>query len=44
LLYTAFTLQHIRAYRRAMGIDHRSRQDLTAAQFFDVSWDGGPIA
>lgn len=43
LLYTAFSLQHIRAYREAMGIDHRSRQDLTAAQFYDVSWDGGPI-
>lgn len=43
LLYTAFTLQHIKAYREAMGIDHKSRQDLTAAQFFDVSWDGEPI-
>lgn len=44
LFYTAFSLQHIKAYREAMGIDHKSRQDLTAAQFFDVSWDGGPIS
>ena len=44
LLYTVFSLQHVKAYRQAMGIDHKSRQDLTAAQFFDVAWDGGPIS
>lgn len=44
LLYTVFSLQHVKAYRQAMGIDHKSRQDLTAAQFFDVAWDGEPIS
>jgi hypothetical protein len=44
LLYTVLSLQHVKAYRKALGIDHKSRMDLTAAQFFDVSWDGAPIS
>lgn len=43
LLYTALSLSHVHEYRKVMGIDHKSRLDLTAAQFFDVEWDGSPI-
>ena len=43
LLYTVLSLQHVKAYRETMGIDHKTRMDLTAAQFFDVAWDGEPI-
>ncbi len=43
LLYTVLSLQHVRTYRKSMGIDHKSREDLMAAQFFDVCWDGEPI-
>jgi hypothetical protein len=43
LLYTVLSLQHVRAYRKSMGLDHKSREDLMAAQFFDVCWDGVPI-
>jgi biotin carboxylase len=43
LLYTVLSLQHVKAYRKALGIDRKTREDLTAAQFFDVSWDGEPI-
>jgi hypothetical protein len=44
LLCTLLSLQHVKAYRKALGIDHKSRMDLMAAQFFDVSWDGEPIS
>lgn len=44
LLYTVLSLQHVKAYRKTLGLDHKSREDLTAAQFYDVSWDGAPIA
>ncbi|MCC5951823.1 MAG: ATP-grasp domain-containing protein [Acidimicrobiia bacterium] len=44
LLYTVFSLRHVHAYRRALGLHHRSHNDLVASQFFDVSWDGTPIA
>lgn len=44
LLYTVLSLQHVKAYRKELGIDHKSREDLMAAQFFDVSWDGAPIS
>jgi hypothetical protein len=44
LLYTVLSLQHVRAYRKSLGIDHKSREDLMAAQFFDVSWDGESIS
>lgn len=44
LLYAALSLQHVLHYRKQLGIDRHKRQDLMAAQFFDVSWDGSPIA
>ena len=44
LLYTVLSLQHVRQYRRSLGLDKASREDLMAAQFFDVEWDGTPIA
>lgn len=43
LLYTVLSLQHVRQYRKELGIDRASREDLMAAQFFDVAWDGNPI-
>lgn len=43
LLYTVLSLQHVRQYRKELGIDRSSREDLMAAQFFDVQWDGNPI-
>ncbi|MGZ4757299.1 MAG: ATP-grasp domain-containing protein [Acidimicrobiia bacterium] len=43
LLYTVLSLQHVKAYRKSMGLDHKSREDLMAAQFFDVCWDGQAI-
>ena len=43
LLYAAMSLQHVHSYRKVMGIEHHSHLDLTAAQFYDVSWDGTPI-
>jgi hypothetical protein len=44
LLYTVLSLQHVKAYRETLGLDHKSREDLMAAQFFDVAWDGAPIS
>jgi hypothetical protein len=44
LLYTVLSLQHVKAYRKTLGLDHKSREDLMAAQFFDVAWDGAPIS
>lgn len=44
LLYTVLSLQHVKAYRKTLGLKHRDRKDLMAAQFYDVSWDGTPIA
>ena len=43
LLYTVLSLQHVRQYRKELGLDKASREDLVAAQFFDVLWDGTPI-
>ncbi len=43
MLYSALSLQHVRHYRKALGMDRRSREDLIAAQFYDVLWDGRPI-
>lgn len=43
LLYTVLSLQHVRQYRKALGVDKKSREDLVAAQFFDVQWDGTAI-
>ena len=44
LLFAAMSLKHVHEYRKVMGIDHHSHLDLTAAQFYDVSWDGTPIS
>lgn len=44
LLYSALSLQHVLHYRKELGIDRNKREELMAAQFFDVSWDGSPIA
>ncbi|MCF8610505.1 ATP-grasp domain-containing protein [Gordonia sp. HY285] len=44
LLYSALSLQHVLHYRKELGIDRNKREQLMAAQFFDVSWDGTPIA
>lgn len=44
LLYSALSLQHVLHYRKELGIDRNTREELMAAQFFDVSWDGTPIA
>jgi predicted ATP-grasp superfamily ATP-dependent carboligase len=43
LLYTVLSLQHVRQYRKELGIERATREDLMAAQFFDVAWDGNPI-
>ncbi len=44
LLYTVLSLQHVKAYRKSLGIDRKTREDLMAAQFFDVCWNGEPIS
>lgn len=44
LLYSALSLQHVLHYRKELGIDRDKREQLMAAQFFDVSWDGSAIA
>jgi glutathione synthase/RimK-type ligase-like ATP-grasp enzyme len=43
LLYTVLSLQHVRQYRKSLGLERASREDLVAAQFFDVQWDGTAI-
>jgi predicted ATP-grasp superfamily ATP-dependent carboligase len=43
LLYSALSLQHVLKYRKELGIDRNRREELMAAQFFDVSWDGSAI-
>lgn len=43
VLYTVLSLQHVHQYRKTLGLDRASREDLIAAQFFDVLWDGKPI-
>ncbi|ROZ88761.1 ATP-grasp domain-containing protein [Gordonia sp. OPL2] len=43
LLYSALSLQHVLHYRKELGIDRNKREELMAAQFFDVSWDGSAI-
>jgi predicted ATP-grasp superfamily ATP-dependent carboligase len=44
LLYSALSLQHVHQYRKQIGVDRRTHEDLMAAQFFDVQYDGSPIA
>ncbi|MGK2317114.1 hypothetical protein [Gordonia rhizosphera] len=43
LIYSALSLQHVQQYRKAIGLDRNTREELLATQFFDVSWDGSPI-
>ncbi|NDZ94138.1 ATP-grasp domain-containing protein [Streptomyces sp. SID6673] len=43
LLYSALSLQHVLHYRKELGIDRNTREQLMATQFFDVSWDGSAI-
>ena len=44
LLYSALSLQHVLQYRKQIGIDRKAHEDLVAAQFFDVQYDGSAIA
>lgn len=44
LLYSALSLQHILAYRKQLGMDRAKGETLVATQFFDVLYDGSPIA
>lgn len=44
LLYSALSLQHVLQYRKEVGVDRHQHEDLVAAQFFDVQYDGSPIA
>ena len=44
MLYTVLSLQHVHQYRKTLGLDRASREDLIAAQFYDVLWNGKPIA
>lgn len=44
LLYSALSLQHVLAYRQQLGITRHKGETLVATQFFDVLYDGSPIA
>jgi predicted ATP-grasp superfamily ATP-dependent carboligase len=44
LLFSALSLQHILAYRKQLGINRQKGETLVATQFFDVLYDGSPIA
>jgi biotin carboxylase len=44
LLYSALSLQHVLHYRKEIGIDRKAHEDLVAAQFFDVQYDGSEIS
>ncbi|MDJ0451549.1 MULTISPECIES: hypothetical protein [Gordonia] len=44
LLYSALSLQHILAYRKELGLNRDTSEELMATQFFDVLWDGTAIA
>lgn len=44
LLYSALSLQHVLQYRKEIGVDRAAHEDLVAAQFFDVQYDGSAIA
>ncbi|MGB3699065.1 MAG: ATP-grasp domain-containing protein [Gordonia sp. (in: high G+C Gram-positive bacteria)] len=43
LLYSALSLQHVLAYRKALGMNRDKGEQLVATQFFDVLYDGGKI-
>ncbi|MFT4088495.1 MAG: ATP-grasp domain-containing protein [Gordonia sp. (in: high G+C Gram-positive bacteria)] len=42
LIYSALSLRHLLAYRKVAGKE-RSSEQLVAAQFFDVLYDGSPL-
>lgn len=42
LVYSALSLRHVLAYRRVAGKE-RSKEQLVAAQFFDILYDGSPL-
>ncbi|MFT3661166.1 MAG: ATP-grasp domain-containing protein [Gordonia sp. (in: high G+C Gram-positive bacteria)] len=42
LIYSALSLRHVLAYRKAAGKE-RSREQLVAAQFFDILYDGSDL-
>ncbi|WP_344780557.1 ATP-grasp domain-containing protein [Gordonia caeni] len=42
LIYSALSLRHVLAYRKALGAE-RSKEQLVAAQFFDILYDGSPL-
>lgn len=42
LIYSALSLRHVLAYRKAAGKE-RSKEQLVAAQFFDILYDGSPL-
>lgn len=45
-LYQALSYSHVFAFRHHRNADehHRKHTDLMAAQFYDIEWDGSPIA
>ncbi|MCK0438564.1 ATP-grasp domain-containing protein [Gordonia alkaliphila] len=43
LIYSALSLRHVLAYRKALGIE-RNKEQLVAAQFFDILYDGSPLS
>jgi len=43
LLYSALSVRHVLAYRKALGKERDSEQ-LVASQFFDVLYDGSPLS
>jgi predicted ATP-grasp superfamily ATP-dependent carboligase len=44
LLYTILSLSHVSAFRHRMHARRHEHSDLVASQFFDIEYDGGPIA
>lgn len=42
LIYSALSLKHVLAYRKAAGKE-RSKEQLVAAQFFDILYDGSSL-
>ncbi|MEZ5210324.1 ATP-grasp domain-containing protein [Gordonia sp. (in: high G+C Gram-positive bacteria)] len=42
LIYSALSLRHVLAYRKAAGAE-RSKEQLVAAQFFDILYDGSSL-
>lgn len=42
LIYSALSLRHVLAYRKALGAE-RSKEQLVAAQFFDILYDGSSL-